>query len=131
MLTFPHFLDTSEEYTNLVEGLNPDPELHETMVIMEPNTGNPLVGHKRAQINMFIRHIPGVDMTASIKTALVPIVWIDEGILLNDDMVGLLKSTLINRLILVDVLHWVLFAGGLAFFIVFFTWHCCTKGNKK
>lgn len=36
VLTFPHFLDTAEEYTSLVEGLNPDPELHKTMVILEP-----------------------------------------------------------------------------------------------
>lgn len=36
VLTFPHFLDTSEVYSSLVEGLNPDPELHQNVVIMEP-----------------------------------------------------------------------------------------------
>lgn len=153
MLTFPHFLDTSEEYTSLVEGLNPDPELHKTMVILEPvrvllptryrsshiciniflisqqNTGNPLVGHKRAQFNMFIRPIPGFESMANIKTALIPILWVDEGILLNEEMITLMRTTLIDRLVLVDVLHWVLFGGGLAIFVVFLIWYLCTRNN--
>lgn len=68
-------------------------------------------------------------MTENVKTTLVPIVWVDEGILLNEDMVNLLKTTLINRLVLVDVVHWVLFAGGLAMFLVFLTWYLCTRNS--
>lgn len=88
-----------------------------------------MVGHKRAQFNMFIRPITGVEVTQNIRTALVPIVWVDEGILLNEDMVNLLKETLINRLVLVDVLHWVLFGGGLAIFVVFLIWYLCTRNS--
>lgn len=35
-MTFPHFLDTATEYSSLVEGLTPNRDLHETLVLMEP-----------------------------------------------------------------------------------------------
>lgn len=78
---------------------------------------------------MFIRPIPGFESMANIKTALIPILWVDEGILLNEEMITLMRTTLIDRLVLVDVLHWVLFGGGLAFFVVFLIWYLCTRNN--
>lgn len=78
VLTFPHFLDTSEVYSNLVEGLTPSRDAHETFVLMEPNTGNPLVGHKRVQFNMFIRPITGLPLTDNINPTLVPVLWVNE-----------------------------------------------------
>lgn len=75
---------------------------------------------------MFIRPIPGVDITANVRTALIPIVWVDEGILLGEELVEMMRTTLINRLVLVDVVHWVLFSVGLAMFVVFLTWYLCT-----
>lgn len=154
VLTLPHFLDTSEEYSSLIEGLSPNEELHTTIVIVEPvrgifyysplhrinylfvlpsikNTGSPMVGHKRAQINMFLRPITGVAITDNIKTALVPIVWIDEGIQLNDELVSMIRTTLIDQLQMVDIIHWSLFGGGLAIILVFITWYFCTRNNGK
>lgn len=152
VLTLPHFLDTSNEYTSLIEGLSPNEDLHTTIVVVEPvrgnvwklyiiliisllspikNTGSPMVGHKRAQINMFLRPITGVGITDKINTALVPIVWIDEGIQLNEKLVSMIRTTLIDQLQMVDIVHWTLFAGGLAIFLVFITWYVCTRNNGK
>lgn len=78
---------------------------------------------------MFIGPIAGVDNTAKLQHTLMPIVWVDEGILLNEEMVNLLKETLINRLVLVDVLHWVLFGGGLAIFVIFGIWYLATRNS--
>lgn len=89
-----------------------------------------MVGHKRAQFNMFIRPIPGVDIVKDVKTTLMPIVWVDEGIRLNEEMVDMLKTTLINRLVLVDALHWTLFSVGLAAFLGFGIWWACTLSKR-
>ena len=78
---------------------------------------------------MFIGPVPAVESTAKLQHTLMPIVWVDEGILLNEDMVNLLKETLINRLVLVDVLHWVLFGAGLAIFVIFGIWYLATRNR--
>lgn len=64
---------------------------------------------------------------ANVTTTLVPIMWVDEGIQLNEELIDMMRTTLINRLVLVDVLHWVLFAGGLGIFVLFFIWYLCSR----
>lgn len=41
-------------------------------------TGYPLRGGKRVQFNMFVRQIDQIDITKNLKTALLPILWVDE-----------------------------------------------------
>lgn len=36
LLSYPHMLWANETYSNTVQGLQPDPEKHETFVVVEP-----------------------------------------------------------------------------------------------
>lgn len=48
-------------------------------------------------------------MTNNFKTPrLFPVLWVDEGIELNDEMAGLIKKDLINTLLILDIVQWTL-----------------------
>ena len=48
-------------------------------------------------------------MTNNFKTPrLFPVLWVEEGIELNDEMAGLIKSDLINTLLILDIVQWTL-----------------------
>lgn len=53
---------------------------------------------------------------------LFPILWVDEGLELNDEMVQLIKDDLVNVLLLIDIVMWSVFGVGIAMFVAFLIW---------
>ncbi|KAL9905933.1 sensory neuron membrane protein 2 isoform 3-T3 [Glossina fuscipes fuscipes] len=113
ILTLPHMLGASNEYTSTIRGLKPDAKKHQTYVDVQQLTGTPLQGGKRVQFNMFLKTINRITITENLTTVLMPAIWIDEGIQLNDEMVDFLKQKLINNLRLLDIFYWMALAGGI------------------
>ncbi|XP_044733969.1 sensory neuron membrane protein 2 [Chrysoperla carnea] len=128
ILTLPHLYKADPFYTkNTVKNLNPDPEKHITFVDLETDTGTPLRGTKRVQFNMFVRPISLFEkQTKNLKPAIVPMLWIDEGVELNDELINKLKEDYLNVVKLLDYVKWGLIGfgavltvvGGLSFCIV-------------
>lgn len=140
----PHFLGADERYGLLVDGLNPNEEKHNIFIDVEPNTGTPLRGGKRLQFNMFLRKIDQISgwtlkafkaaekLTILFfvlalsknfnKTVLFPVLWVEEGLELNDQMTQLIKGDLVNVLQLIAILQWSAFAIGIAMVIGFIVW---------
>uniref|UniRef100_A0A1A9VFE6 Sensory neuron membrane protein 2 n=1 Tax=Glossina austeni TaxID=7395 RepID=A0A1A9VFE6_GLOAU len=106
-------LGASNEYTSTVRGLKPDAKKHQTYVDVQQLTGTPLQGGKRVQFNMFLKTINRITITENLTTVLMPAIWIDEGIQLNDEMVDFLKQKLINSLRLLDIFYWMALTGGI------------------
>ncbi|KAH9636488.1 hypothetical protein HF086_002188 [Spodoptera exigua] len=75
------------------------------------NTGTPIRGAKRAQFNIFSRPVSGIPATQAFRTSLVPILWVDESIVLPDDFVEELTGRLLHNLRLVDILIPVMIAA--------------------
>lgn len=78
---------------------------------------------KRVQLNMFIKKVNQVDVTEKLLTALMPILWIDEGIELNEELQKMIKNRLIIILLILKIVHYTLLVGGTLVFIVFSTWY--------
>uniref|UniRef100_A0A1B0A289 Sensory neuron membrane protein 2 n=1 Tax=Glossina pallidipes TaxID=7398 RepID=A0A1B0A289_GLOPL len=78
ILTLPHMLGASNEYTSTVRGLKPDAKKHQTYVDVQQLTGTPLQGGKRVQFNMFLKTINRITITENLTTVLMPAIWIDE-----------------------------------------------------
>ncbi|CAH0578419.1 unnamed protein product [Chrysodeixis includens] len=110
VLSYPHFLYADQIYANGVIGMHPDEENHRIFMDIEPNTGTPIVGAKRAQFNVFMRHIPGISETQHLRTTLVPFLWIEEALYLPEEFVNELTGRLLHNLRLVDILIPVLIA---------------------
>uniref|UniRef100_A0A2H1V9V2 Sensory neuron membrane protein 2 n=1 Tax=Spodoptera frugiperda TaxID=7108 RepID=A0A2H1V9V2_SPOFR len=103
VLSYPHFLFADNIYRNSVVGMWPDEDKHKIFVDIEPNTGTPIRGAKRAQFNIFARPVSGIPATQTFRTSLVPILWVDESIILPDEFVEELTGRLLHSLRLVDI----------------------------
>ncbi|XP_073836371.1 sensory neuron membrane protein 2 isoform X2 [Musca autumnalis] len=112
ILTLPHMLGASNEYTKTIKGLKPDAKIHQTFVDVQHLTGTPLQGGKRVQFNMFLKSINRISITENLTTSLMPAIWVEEGIQLNDEMVAFFKKRLINTLKTLDIIHWAALFGG-------------------
>ncbi|TMW51777.1 hypothetical protein DOY81_003158 [Sarcophaga bullata] len=113
ILTLPHMLGASNEYTKMIRGLNPDTAKHQTFVDVQHLTGVPLQGGKRVQFNMFLKSINRITITENLTTVLMPAIWVEEGIELNSEMVTFFKKRLINTLKTLNVVHWAALCGGI------------------
>ncbi|XP_055324872.1 sensory neuron membrane protein 2 [Sitodiplosis mosellana] len=130
IMTFPHMLGSAAEYRT-VKGLHPDPKRHLTFADIEPNTGYPLRGAKRVQLNMFIKKINQIDVTEQLQTCLLPIVWVEEGVELNDAMQSLLKWKLIYILIALDLLYYSMIFGGFLTFAGCSIWYLVRRNQEN
>jgi lysosome membrane protein 2 len=107
--TAPHFYGADPVYNLMIDGIYPSPEKHQIFLEVEPRTGSPLRGGKKMQFNMFLRKIDQIAITNAFTTpVLFPVLWVDEGIELNDEMTGLIKKDLINVLLILDIVQWCL-----------------------
>ncbi|XP_030385127.1 sensory neuron membrane protein 2 isoform X2 [Scaptodrosophila lebanonensis] len=112
ILTLPHMLGASNEYTKMIRGLKPDAKKHQTFVDVQSLTGTPLQGGKRVQFNMFLKSINRITITENLTTVLMPAIWVEEGIELNNEMVAFFKKKLLNTLKTLDIVHWAALCGG-------------------
>ncbi|XP_075990615.1 sensory neuron membrane protein 2 [Anticarsia gemmatalis] len=118
VMTYPHFLFADERYRDGVIGMEPVEEDHKIFIELEPNTGTPVRGAKRAQFNIFMRPVSGIPATSNLHTALVPFIWVEEAIALPDDFVDLLAGRLLRSLELIDILIPVLIAASAAVLVL-------------
>lgn len=95
------------------------------------HTGYPVRAAKRAQLNMFIKKVNQIDVTQKLPTALLPILWIDEGIELNDELQRMIKNRLLIILLLLKIVHYGLVAGGVLVFLVFSTWYLIRRHHRS
>ncbi|XP_069694772.1 sensory neuron membrane protein 1-like [Periplaneta americana] len=112
MASLPHFLDSAPEYQDGVIGLNPSREKHVIMMILEPLTATPMVAYKRLQFSVPIHAIEKVDLMKELPTALVPILWVQEGMELDKKYLDKVRKIYKTRR-LVNIFMWiVMIAGG-------------------
>ncbi|KAL5282468.1 CD36 family protein [Megaselia abdita] len=112
IITLPHMLGASVEYSRLIKGLNPDHKKHRTFVDIQEVSGIPLNGKKKIQFNMFLKNISSIKLTENLTSILMPVLWIEEGVSLNIENVIMMKSKLINVLFTLKIIHWGAFIVG-------------------
>nr|WBU77221.1 sensory neuron membrane protein [Odontothrips loti] len=123
--SMPHLFATHEDYQMMVQGLHPDEDKHGLRVVIEPRTATPLSARRRLQFNMFTHPVPKVPAMKNMAEALVPILWIEEGIDLPDVFLELLETNLFRTLRIMDAATWtalglglLLALGGAALFVL-------------
>ncbi|KAJ8956251.1 hypothetical protein NQ318_014983 [Aromia moschata] len=109
--SFPHYLHGDRAVKNSVDGLRPDAEKHGSFVIVEPNTGIPLHGIARSQVNLVMREMRGFsEKIQRFSNVTIPLVWMEY------NQVGIpwyIEWLIYFTVVLVPVLQYV----GMAFFI--------------
>ncbi|XP_066150907.1 protein croquemort isoform X2 [Euwallacea fornicatus] len=98
-MSFPHFYLADPIYRDDVDGMNPNPQVHQPTLTLEPSTGLPLTVSAGFQLNLLIRNINGIDMFSKTKTTLIPCLWFLQKADLNSDLASQVKLVLIaNKL---------------------------------
>ncbi|XP_047040545.1 sensory neuron membrane protein 2 [Helicoverpa zea] len=118
IMSYPHFLFADVRYRDSVLGMHPNEENHKIFIELEPNTGTPIRGAKRAQFNIFSRPVRNIPVTQNLRTAIVPILWIEEAIDLPHEFVDELTERLLSSLQLVDIFIPVLIAACVMVLVV-------------
>ncbi|XP_049943966.1 sensory neuron membrane protein 1-like isoform X3 [Schistocerca serialis cubense] len=110
--TLPHFYLASETYLQTVSGLRPTKENHELFMVFESTTGSPMEARKRLQFNMFLHKINKIDLLANVPYALMPLIWVEEGLALEEKYVSTLRMLFRMQGIMSGV-KWTLMAVGM------------------
>lgn len=80
---------------------------------------------------MFLRKVDSIALTKNLKTTLFPIVWVDEGIELNEQMVELVNSSLINVLFYLEMVQWGSVGIGLVMLVGCSAWFFIKKKKVR
>ncbi|KAJ8687778.1 hypothetical protein QAD02_023572 [Eretmocerus hayati] len=108
----PHLYEADEEYANSVDGLNPSKEKHQIFLDFEPFTGSPLSARKRIQFNIMIHKIPKIKIMKEFPDAMLPLFWVEEGVVMPDYLIAQVKGG--HRVVkIVGIMKWIMVLGGL------------------
>ncbi|XP_076470423.1 lysosome membrane protein 2-like [Babylonia areolata] len=117
--SYPHFYHADPVVQQSVEGMNPDPLLHQTAVDVEPWTGLVLQSYKRMQINMHVQKLDGLAQTYDIRSLYFPIFWISESVEIDNSHATKLQRNFFAPLEISSVLEKVfLTTGGFVLLII-------------
>ncbi|XP_021955450.1 lysosome membrane protein 2 [Folsomia candida] len=114
VMSTPFFLDGDEKYSAKT-GLRPARDLHETALVIEPNSGALLKANKRIQLNFNFKQFPNTSINAfrNIENMIFPILWIDESMEFTDDNAEDLKDELLNPKKAIETWRWVVLGVGI------------------
>lgn len=125
-LSWPHFLNGDPSLLENVEGVEePNPELHQFYVDLQPKLGVIMGVKARVQINVQMTKVPEIPQGANLTDGLVPVLWFEDGFdELPSDVVGVINQALTIPEVAVTVLSYLLLilggllcGGGVAYFI--------------
>ncbi|CAH8429427.1 unnamed protein product [Schistosoma rodhaini] len=103
VISQPHFLNANKSYQNAVDGMYPTDEFN-TMIYIEPNTGSIIKAEKKLQINIVVKNDPNFKQLSNLSTTLLPIMFINESVQLNDTLINQLFVILIQTPYIVQII---------------------------
>jgi len=75
--SYPHFYLADQKDIDEISGLNPQEDIHETYMDIEPKTGLLLRIRKRVQVNMVVRRYAKLPIFSKVREGIVPIFWMN------------------------------------------------------
>ncbi|KAM6423538.1 scavenger receptor class B member 1 isoform 2-T2 [Liasis olivaceus] len=108
----PHFLNADPALLDAVEGLYPNEAEHDLFVNIHPMTGIPMNCSVKIQLNLLIKHVPGVWQTGRIKPVVLPLLWFSESAVVEGDLLNDFYIHLIVIPSLLEYLKYCLVALG-------------------
>ncbi|XP_050517986.1 sensory neuron membrane protein 1-like [Diabrotica virgifera virgifera] len=118
MVSFPHLLYGDKEYQETVIGMEANTMKHQSFIILEELSGLPLYAAQRIQFNMFLRPVEGMESLANMSKALMPLIWVEESLIIEDKYISLLQESLFKTLSTVNILKWFVIVIGVACLLI-------------
>ena len=120
VVSSPHFYLGAQKYINGVNGMHPNKEEHQTYMDVEQMSGSVFSGAKRLQININLQNFNIFSSLKNIHPVIMPILWLNESVLLDQSSADMFKSKVINPIEIVYVLQYTLLAISLVIFFLGF-----------
>lgn len=95
-ISLPHFYQADPSFVEAVDGISPDPLLHETFISVEPYTGIVMNAAKRLQMNADLGPAKGIVGYGKMPEVILPMLWVYEGAELNDETADKFKRQLVT-----------------------------------
>ncbi|NXU56522.1 SCRB1 protein, partial [Turnix velox] len=99
-ISHPHFYNGDQTLVNAVKGLHPSKEQHGLFLDVHPMTGIPMNCSIKLQLNLYIKRVPGIIQTGSIKPVVLPLLWFEE----SGSIEGSVLTTFYTNLVLIPSL---------------------------
>ncbi|KAH8242551.1 hypothetical protein KR026_001532, partial [Drosophila bipectinata] len=76
-LSFPHFMGGDVGLKKNITGMNPDPAMHSSEFIIQPESGLPLSLSVKVQINMHFQNLNNYQAVSKFSHLTVPMLWFE------------------------------------------------------
>lgn len=108
LTSFPHFYGGDESLLELVDGLNPRREDHETVLYLHPRLAIPIAGSSKLQMNIEVRKARGVVVLEKLKDGMIlPLIWFDNGVEdLPKPVIDMIHTSYFTANIVEAILQW-------------------------
>ncbi|KAH8413279.1 hypothetical protein KR009_009554 [Drosophila setifemur] len=103
--SYPHFYQADPYYLDQVEGMKPDKDRHEMVIVLEPKTGMLLEIKARLMANLLVEP-KTQSLYRKARRTFFPLVWADYHVRITEDLLGYVK--------LMPIFRWVGKICGLA-----------------
>ncbi|XP_038056908.1 platelet glycoprotein 4-like isoform X2 [Patiria miniata] len=107
VMSLPHFLYCDKEKViDLVHGVVPNQEEHQTFFDIEPMTGGPLNVAKRLQINIHMQPYPDLKYLKNLSKFYLPVIWLNESALVTQSGADQLIEQVENPILYTTIAKW-------------------------
>ncbi|KAM8743815.1 lysosome membrane protein 2c [Acanthopagrus schlegelii] len=103
IMSSPHFYQADEKYVQDVFGMKPRKEQHQTTIDINPLTGIVLQAAKRLQVNVYVEKLPSFSQTGNVRTVVLPVVYLNESVLIDDESVVKLQAIVTEQNVVVNI----------------------------
>nr|XP_006626722.1 PREDICTED: lysosome membrane protein 2 [Lepisosteus oculatus] len=130
IVSSPHFYQAEEQFVHDIHGMKPNKEEHETFMDINPLTGILLRAAKRIQVNVFVEKIDVFSQTGNVKTVVLPVMYLNESVLIDDGSAGKVGSVLQQASVVINI-PFIIIALGILLGIVFLVLLCKCRVSES
>ncbi|XP_009995981.1 PREDICTED: scavenger receptor class B member 1 [Chaetura pelagica] len=116
-ISHPHFYNADPVLVDAVEGLHPSKDQHGLFLDVHPMTGIPMNCSIKLQLNLYIKHVPGIIQTGNIKPVVLPLLWFAESGSIEGTVLKQFYTNLVLIPSLLNYLQYIFFGLSVPFII--------------
>ncbi|CAI2729510.1 unnamed protein product [Schistosoma spindalis] len=102
VISQPHFLNADQSYQNAIDGIQPNNDEYNTTIYIEPTTGLIIKAQMKLQINIVIKNNKKIKQLSNISNILLPLVYFNESVHLNQTIIDQINMLLIQLPIIIQ-----------------------------
>ncbi|CAH8574770.1 unnamed protein product [Schistosoma rodhaini] len=100
----PHFLNADKSYQTAIDNIQYNNEEYNTSIYIEPITGLIINASIKLQINVIIKKNPKIEQLRNLSDILLPLVYFNETVYLNQPIINQLNKVLIQIPMIIQII---------------------------